>query len=162
MSGHHGKIEVIGRGVLIENGRVLLCQNVAGGYYYLPGGHVEFGEAASQAVAREFEEETGLTVAVGPCVLVTEGAFETSGKKHHELNVVFHVEREAVDAESKDGAPISREASIAFEFIDLAAIVNTDVRPVSIRAWLASGGWDAQANGGRRACEWVSEIPDPT
>ena len=55
MSKDHS-IELIARGVFVRGGAVLLCQNVKHGYYYLPGGHVEFGEAAAVALAREIDD----------------------------------------------------------------------------------------------------------
>ena len=70
------EIEVIARGVLRHGAAVLACRSVKGGYLYLPGGHVEPGEPAAKALEREFEEETGLGVKTGPCVLVSEGVFE--------------------------------------------------------------------------------------
>src|ERR1041385_316650 len=90
-------IEVIARGVLRHGSAVLACRNVKHGYLYLPGGHIEFGETAPAALAREFEEECGLRVRPGPCALVTEGTFEAPSKdggtkRHHEINLVFHVE----------------------------------------------------------------------
>src|SRR5437870_10907815 len=69
------KIEVIARGVLIRGGKVLLCQNTKHRYCYLPGGHVEFSESATAALAREFLEETGARIGVGGLALVTEGVF---------------------------------------------------------------------------------------
>lgn len=51
MSGRGGdRIEVIARGVCVAGGKVLLCRPKAGGYTYLPGGHVEFGETSREAV----------------------------------------------------------------------------------------------------------------
>lgn len=143
------EIEVIGRAVLIERGRVLLCRSVEKGYFYLPGGHVEFGESAAEAVSRELIEECGVEVEVGACGLVAEGVFETKkGKKHHELNLVFHVERKTV------GAIRSLEPEIAFDWVDLAAVLDLDVRPDPIKAWLATGA----ASG----CEFVSVVPRGT
>jgi 8-oxo-dGTP diphosphatase len=143
------EIEVIGRALIVERGRVLLCRSVERGYYYLPGGHVEFGEAAAEAVARELEEECGLKVEVGECGLVAECVFETRKKKrHHELNLVFHVERQG-DAEVK-----SLEPELAFDWVDLAAVVDLDLRPESIKAWVAAGP--------RKGCEFASCVPRGT
>jgi ADP-ribose pyrophosphatase YjhB (NUDIX family) len=140
-------IEVISRGVLVRDGRVLLCRNERGGYYYLPGGHVEFGESAAVALAREFEEECGVKVRAGECVLVSEGTFEAGKRQHHEVNLMFHVE--AVDPAALDDVR-SKEGEIGFEWVDLAALVDLDLRPDSIRAWLVSGG--------QTGIQWVSEV----
>ena len=53
---------IVASGVLIEGGRVLLVRHPRLGVWIYPGGHVEQGETPSEAVVREFEEETGLLV----------------------------------------------------------------------------------------------------
>jgi 8-oxo-dGTP diphosphatase len=153
-------VEIIARGCLLHGSSVLLCRNLKHGYAYLPGGHVEFGESAAGALAREFLEECGVRVRVGELALVSEGAFPTKKRWHHEVNLVFHVEHATgwPDVKSRGAAaahPIvkSREASIAFEWVELAAIPDMDLRPVSAKAWLATLGSTA----GERV-EWVSEI----
>jgi 8-oxo-dGTP diphosphatase len=128
-------IEFIARGVLIDSSRILLCRNIAGGYYYLPGGHVEHGEPAAAALRRELQEEGAIAATIGPCLLVHESSFEARGRKYHEINVVFHVER--FEPEAK--AIASVEPDISLDWIDLASVVDLDVRPDAIKAWLASG-----------------------
>jgi 8-oxo-dGTP diphosphatase len=54
-------------GLLVRDGRVLLCHRSAGRRWYpdvwdFPGGHVEFGEQPSKALARELEEELGIRI----------------------------------------------------------------------------------------------------
>lgn len=137
-------IEVIARGVLRRGNSVLLCRNDSGGYFYLPGGHVEFGESAMDALAREFMEECHVEVQVRSLALVSEGTFEAGGKRHHELNLVFHVERVGT------GEIESREKDISFHWKDLATIVDIDLRPASARAWLVT----AEAG-----VAWASEVP---
>jgi 8-oxo-dGTP diphosphatase len=130
-----GPIEVIARGVLLRGDSVLLCRNIAGGYFYLPGGHVEFGESAATALEREFLEECGLAVRGRELILVTEAVFTTSSKRHHEVNLVFHVEHVG---EPGDGKVASREPEIAFEWHRLSLLRQIDLRPVRIREWLAT------------------------
>ena len=132
------RIEVIARGVLIQRNSVLLCKNLKHGYLYLPGGHVEFGESAADALAREFVEETGLSCRAGPLIVAHEEVFEQGGRQRHEVNLVFHVEHLEGIADL-DQVP-SREPQIAFEWLDLAGAASADIRPASVRAWLASGG----------------------
>lgn len=52
-------------GVVIHEGKVLLGRHTYGagnGLLIIPGGYVDYGESPQQAVAREFMEETGVTV----------------------------------------------------------------------------------------------------
>ena len=62
--------EFIARGVLVQDGRVLLCQNLKHGYTYLPGGHIEFAEPGQEALKREMLEECGQSVEVGRLLLL--------------------------------------------------------------------------------------------
>lgn len=143
-------IEVIARGVLIRNGTVLVCRDLTHGYAYLPGGHVEFGESSMGALARELDEETGLACTVGPLLLAAELRFNQRGTPRHELSLVFHVERLGPGNDPPEDVP-SREGHIAFEWLDLGALADADVRPEVIRAWLAAGGRSDTA-----AADWIS------
>lgn len=60
----------IAAGLLCRNGRILLGKRAAHrrsypGVWDLPGGHVENGETAEQALVRELHEELGVTPVVG-------------------------------------------------------------------------------------------------
>lgn len=140
------QIEVVARGAMFRGSTVLLCRAIRHGYLYLPGGHVEFDEPARAAVEREFKEECGLTVRAGDLLLVSEAAFESGKRRHHEINLVFHVEHEGGPPERV----VSNEPEIAFEWADLAGIADLDVRPMAVKAWLMSGP--------RQGAEFASEV----
>ncbi len=55
-------------GVVIEEGKVLLCLRRDIGWWNLPGGGMELGETVDEALRREVQEETGLEVEVGRLV----------------------------------------------------------------------------------------------
>lgn len=184
-----GDIELIARAVIVERSHILLCRNVKHGYYFLPGGHVEFYESAGAALSRELLEECGMDAETGRLLVTTEHLFTrppllakpgSKGKKAagskpracHEINLVFHVEprwpvmkpgrsRKAAGAVQAASAvrptplPVveSKEAKIAFDWVDLAAVVDLDLRPLSIKAWLMG---DAVAQG-ERSESWLSE-----
>lgn len=128
MSNH---IEVIARGIVIRNSQLLICRSLKRNYGYLPGGHLEPGEPAAIALAREFLEETGETISVGAFACLAEICFTRASKVIHELNVLFHVEQ--FDAR---GPITSREPDIAFEWVELSRMATIDFRPRVIRDWL--------------------------
>ena len=157
MGGKH--TELIARGLILDGSRVLLCQDVKHGYYYLPGGHIEFGERGADALARELMEEAGLKSSVGRLLLAIESTFVQKGKDRHELSLMFHVEHIADPdhpaADAGGGLPEVRslEDQIAFEWVEIAALPETDLRPLGIKAWIVAGGGESG-----EGATWVSTI----
>lgn len=126
-------VEIIARGALVCDRRLLLCRNRKHGHVFLPGGHVEFGEPARAALEREMREEIGLKLVATRFL----GAMETSfnqhrgprphaeaaspkceasrpGRRHHELNVVFALEPDPAAAPFEPDAVCSQEPRIEF------------------------------------------------
>ncbi len=160
-------IEFIVRGLIIHWGHCLVCWNPKGDYGYLPGGHIESGEPAAAALAREMLEETGLTCRVGPLLLAHENQFKTRKRAHHELNLVFAAEitdeailaagdelchvaqlqKTAIPARqgrSKGNkAPFvppliaSQEAHLAFRWLTPTQFKRADIRPGPMAKWTA-------------------------
>lgn len=126
-----GEIEWIARGLLTRGDDVLLCRNRKHGYSYLPGGHVEFGESAPDALHREFVEEAGIQVAVRRPLLVAELRFTQKGRARHEVTIVFHVEHSASEA------IVSQEPEIDFHWVPRSAIEPTNLRPALVKQWLS-------------------------
>jgi ADP-ribose pyrophosphatase YjhB (NUDIX family) len=124
------RIEVIARGLAIEDDRVLLCRSVQGGYTYLPGGHVEPGEPAGAALEREMLEETGLHCRAGDLLCVHEERFRQQGAPRHELNLVFHMEHPPAD-------PVpSLEPAIAFAWVAIDDLDDANLLPERMREWV--------------------------
>jgi ADP-ribose pyrophosphatase YjhB (NUDIX family) len=77
--------------IAIHRDHVLLHRAESDDFWALPGGRVEFGEAAVDAVQREMAEEIELKVSVERLVWVVENYFSYSGERHHELGFYFLV-----------------------------------------------------------------------
>lgn len=82
-------IEVIARAVIILDRRVVLARRKGAAYTFLPGGHIEFGEPAETALARELEEELGVSVVIGRFLGAVENGWTDAIGAFHELNLVF-------------------------------------------------------------------------
>lgn len=73
---YSGKIRIRSCGILIEDDKILLIKlhsPVTNELIWIPpGGKVEFGESLSEALLREFNEETGIEVSVRDLLYVNE------------------------------------------------------------------------------------------
>ena len=141
-------IEVLVRGVYVKDGRLLYCRSRNGVVRYLPGGHVEFGEPAREALIRELNEELGVEIRVGRFLGVVEHAFDQKGTFHSEINLVFQMMVPVW--EEKTGvpsAPPSREEKIRFGWMGLDDLSGSSLEPAVLQdllpVWLKSkaAGW---------------------
>ena len=76
-------------GIAVHDGRLLVERNVKHGYCFVPGGRVEYGESAAEALAREVYEELGEEAEVGRLLLVTDNFFEQEGRRYQEAALYF-------------------------------------------------------------------------
>ena len=76
-------------GIAVHDGHLLVERNVEDGYCNVPGGRVEYGESAAEALARELHEELGEGVEVGRLALVTDNFFEQDNEQFQEVALYF-------------------------------------------------------------------------
>ena len=123
-------IENIARGVCVVDGHVLLCRPANGGYTYLPGGHIEFGEKGAEALAREVKEELGIESSVGELLGVVESSFVQRGRPHAEISLVYRLKLgNAGDGTAKLPDVKSREDWIEFVWWPVDRIGEANLLP---------------------------------
>jgi ADP-ribose pyrophosphatase YjhB (NUDIX family) len=76
-------------GIALDGERVLLHRAETEDFWSLPGGRCELGEPGATALAREMQEELGVTVRVERLVWVVENFFRYAGQDCHELGFYF-------------------------------------------------------------------------
>lgn len=134
--------ELIARGVFLRDGALLVNhgRNAKTGerYYALPGGHIDQGEDARTAVARECEEELQIRVSVGDLVFVSEsiypGRHDNDGRRH-EIVLYFEATLES-EPHIENGQIRSPESDKEFQWLPLAQLAQANIRPASFKAFL--------------------------
>jgi len=125
-----GEIEVLARGVCVKSGRLLLCHTKGAQNTYLPGGHVEFMEAAPDSLSREVKEELGLDAEIKGFLGAVEHTFLQRGKRHCEINLVFEIEVRGIDPSAP---PDSLEDYIDFRWISPGDLAESGLEPAVLR-----------------------------
>ena len=78
-------------GVAMRDGCVLLARADGTDFSFLPGGRVEAGESAEDAIRREMLEELGAQVRVERLVWIVENFFRLEGRNLQEMCLFFAV-----------------------------------------------------------------------
>ncbi|WP_345802545.1 NUDIX domain-containing protein [Microbacterium sp. AZCO] len=100
------RIRNIAVGLVVRDGRMLVEIYPATArhdvFARVPGGGIEFGETAREAIQREFVEELDIALAEARPLSITENIFESGGARGHEVVHAFSVASPALDALGDD------------------------------------------------------------
>ena len=114
------------RGVCTSKGRVLLAHEIGADNTFLPGGHIESGEKAVDALVREVQEEFGILPIVRQLIGAIEHTWRDGSQEHHEINLVFQMELPSSDPGIN---PSSQEEHLEFMWVDINEIENHNLLP---------------------------------
>ena len=91
-------------------------------FYRLPGGEIEFGEKAAEALQREIKEEIGVEISVDKKLGVYENIFTFDNQKGHEIMILFEATLPP-EYMQKDKIPMLEEEfeGRCYEFVEITA-----------------------------------------
>jgi 8-oxo-dGTP pyrophosphatase MutT (NUDIX family) len=126
-------------GVCLQDEHVLVHRAESDDFWTLPGGRPEFLESSRAALAREMEEELGVTIEVGQLLWIAEYFFQHADRHFHEIAFYFEMTLPA----SHDFHDVRREFSrtdadmtLVFRWLPLGQIPATRLYPTFLRTGL--------------------------
>ena len=123
--------------VMVNDGKLLIMQDTASPYWYLPGGRVHLQEQAENALLRELQEELGITGKIQrPLWLVQNFYQEDVNREHyHELGLYVLVDVADTDLLSRgETFTTTEDAQInTFRWVDFAELEHMYLYPLFIK-----------------------------
>lgn len=117
-------------GIAVHGGRLLVERNVRHGFCFVPGGRVEYGENAVDALAREAREEFGEDVRIGRLVIAADNLFELDGVRYQEIGLYFLMSfAPGSGVLGRSGAFEAEEPGLRYEWLPLDELENADLQP---------------------------------
>lgn len=129
------QIELLARAVIVKNHHILIAHSIGASNTFLPGGHVQYGEAIKIALVRELREELGVQAEVGMYLGAIEHTWLDNAEVHHEINHCFSVDLPGFHA---DSALESLEPHLEFFWVKTSELKGSNLEPAPLRSLLAN------------------------
>ena len=121
--------------IAVHNERLLVEHDAEHRFCFVPGGRVEFGENAMQALAREVREELGEDATIGRLALVTDNLFELDERRYQEIALYFLIEfAPGATVLERDGSFEGSESGTVFQWIPLEAVEQANLFPTFLQS----------------------------
>ena len=135
------KIHVLSRAVIIDQDKILLCKtlDLEINFYFLPGGHIQHGESAENALLRELKEESGFSCYIKKFLGCLEYSFAPSYSSichNHEYNFIFEAASENLKSDTKIVCP---EQHIELIWMSIKKLSEIDFRAKPLKKLIT--GW---------------------
>ncbi|PSW22190.1 NUDIX domain-containing protein [Photobacterium sanctipauli] len=131
----------LARGIIRSDDHVLLVRAIGDAITFLPGGHIEFGEPAKQALERELFEEATIVGKAERFIGAAENEWFEGEERQAEINLLFEVETQL----SHHEMVISNEPHLEFFWVPCADIEQWNLYPVALRELIKQNGSSQQA-----------------
>ena len=123
--------------VMISDGKILAMHDERSPYYYLPGGRVELGETAENAVIREVQEELGVTPRIVRPLWLNQAFFteDVDNLRYHELCIYFLMDIADTDLLARGNKFTANEGrrTHTFEWLEFARLKDEYFYPLFLK-----------------------------
>lgn len=140
------EFDICVRAIIRHDSKILVCQTKEKSYYFFPGGHIDFGESAKEALLREVKEELNISVRKCSFIGAVENIYIEDNQRYHEINLVFSAGVDKVTTES-------REDHINFSLMDINKFSQEKILPIALKKAVLK--WSKN-----KKTFWVSQIYD--
>ena len=121
-------------GIAVHDGRLLVEHNVRHGFCFVPGGRVEYGENAVQALSRELDEEIGGNVQIGQLAIVADNLFELDAIRYQEVGMYFMMEfPQGHRILGREGKFEAEEPNLVYQWLPLDELEEAELYPRFLR-----------------------------
>lgn len=134
------KIRPVALGIVIRDGKVLASKGYDKAkdihFYRVIGGGIELFEKSSEALKREFLEETGANITIEELLEVEENIFTYNGMRGHEITFIYKATMDEKDY--KETYYEEGDSSCLIEWVDINDIKSgeTIIYPTSVTKYL--------------------------
>ena len=123
--------------IIISDGRILAMHDERSPYFYLPGGRVEFGETAEDAIIREIKEELDITAKIVRPLWLNQAFFTEDVEKSdfHELCLYFLMDISDTDLLSRGDKFVltERRHTHKFEWLEFDRLKDEYFYPLFLK-----------------------------
>ena len=123
--------------MMIFDGKILAMHDERSPYYYLPGGRVEIGETAEDAVIREMQEELRITPRIVRPLWLNQGFFteDVDSLNYHELCIYFLMDITDTDllARGEKFTSIEGHHTHTFEWLEFGRLKDEYFYPLFLK-----------------------------
>jgi 8-oxo-dGTP pyrophosphatase MutT (NUDIX family) len=123
--------------VVLRDGHVLHSRTLEDAFRSLPGGRLEPGERAEEALRRELAEELGFRSAkIGTLLWRLENDFAHAERRYRETGFYYRVEIAAASCPLVRDEFTASEPHLRFRWFPLGDLADVDLRPAVVRVRL--------------------------